>query len=271
MLVHWKVFLFSKNFVSFVSASNDHSLGPDYRDFRPGNHLRRIKHRRIGANSWGRRGLLEGNHNRTKPFFNIVCSYSRHSLAPTSVCPDYSSPCRRPDHQLRKSVCRTRSIPFCRTFRQRGILHPTMDQIDRQEGRYRRKYSQIRWGMVGGRTTPSNTERWLGYGVEKQSQTRSRKLIFEILWRRDSFVVLTNPRLFVQIASRLNKPFVFGEEPLIVQYEVQLQVKRDDKLFVRLFSSFFNFKISIKRKDKNVVGRTSNCFRPERKQRIWNK
>lgn len=40
---------------------------------------------------------------------------------------------------------------------------------------------------------------------------------------------------YFQISSRLNKPFVFADEPLIVQYEVQLQVRIVIRSCLRFF------------------------------------
>lgn len=49
----------------------------------------------------------------------------------------------------------------------------------------------------------------------------------------DLGLVLKSKAKHAAIAARLNKPFVFSDKPLVVQYEVTLQVKK--KLFVLFY------------------------------------
>lgn len=53
----------------------------------------------------------------------------------------------------------------------------------------------------------------------------------------DLGLVLKSKAKHAAIAARLNKPFVFSDKPLVVQYEVTLQVKK--KLFVWFIKEFY--------------------------------
>lgn len=51
------------------------------------------------------------------------------------------------------------------------------------------------------------------------------------LFRDDKGLVLKSKVTHAALAAKLQKPFVFADKPLVVQYEVQLQVSFDLILF----------------------------------------
>jgi uncharacterized membrane protein len=79
----------------------------------------------------------------------------------------------------------------------------------------------------------------------------------------DLGLVLKSKVKHAAISSRLNKPFVFSDKPLYVQYEVTMQVS-----FFYTGFCIFIMKI-IYRKVKNAVGHTSNYYHREKKLPIW--
>lgn len=97
--------------------------------------------------------------------------------------------------------------------------------------------------------------------------------------RNDLGLVLKSKARHSAVSSRLIKPFVFDDKPLIVQYEVQMQVSVNDlvsteqkknKLVLMNNKNVRQIKIYHFypfRRVKNVADHISNCCHPERKLR----
>lgn len=88
-------------------------------------------------------------------------------------------------------------------------------------------------------------------GEEKYDGVWSQEAPERPILTDDLGLVLKSKAKHAAIATRLTKPFVFADKPLVVQYEVQLQVCEEFKFFSFLKKNIlknivFNLKFKIK-------------------------